>query len=228
MTDSDPDQHLGGDLFEGDPGSALAHLYRGEIHRMKFWRERLDRTTNWAVTIMAAVMTWAFTSEENPHYIILVGGVMLGVFLWIEARRYRGYDMWRSRVRTFQENVFAPALNPNQGIEHETWRQRLADDYRTPTPRITYEEAVAHRLRRVYLPLLGVLVAAWTFRVTAFHDAAWPASADVGVVPGLVVTAIVAGVFGVALLVAFRSRTWQAKGELRGDDVVPWDEDIDE
>jgi uncharacterized membrane protein len=228
MTDSDPDQHLGGDLFEGDPGSPLAHLYRGEIHRMKFWRERLDRTTNWAVTIMAAVMTWAFTSEENPHYIILVGGVMLGVFLWIEARRYRGYDMWRSRVRTLQENVFAPALNPNLGIEHGAWRERLADDYRSPTPRITYEEAFAHRLRRVYLPLLGVLVAAWAFRVTAFHDAAWPASADVGVVPGLVVTAIVAGVFAVALLVAFRSRTWQAKGELRGEDVVPWDENVDE
>jgi len=25
----------------------MAHLYRGEVHRMKFWRKRLDRTTNW-------------------------------------------------------------------------------------------------------------------------------------------------------------------------------------
>ncbi|WP_255195960.1 DUF2270 domain-containing protein [Halorarius litoreus] len=222
---TDPDQRIGSELFEGDPGSPLAHLYRGEIHRMKLWRERLDRTTNWAVTVLAAVMTWAFTSESNPHYVILVGGVMLGVFLWIEARRYRGYDMWRSRVRTLQENVFADALHPESGIEHDQWRQRLAADYRSPDMKITYEEAVAHRLRRVYLPLLGVLFAAWAFRVTAFHGATWPQSAAIGVVPGTVVTGIVAFVAAAALFIACRPRRWRAKGELHTDEVRHWDED---
>ncbi|WP_255149622.1 DUF2270 domain-containing protein [Halorarius halobius] len=220
-----PDQKLGGDMFEGDPGSPLAHLYRGEIHRMKLWRERLDRTTNWAVTVLAAVLTWAFTSEQNPHYVILVGGVMLTVFLWIEARRYRGYDMWRSRVRTLQENVFAHALDPPEGIEHGTWRERLAADYRSPDPKITYDEALAHRLRRVYLPLLGVVVGAWTFRVTAFHGADWPTSAAVGVVPGSIVTGVVALAVLGALAVACRPRRWRAKGELRSEEVVPWDDD---
>lgn len=42
---TDLDEQFASDLFEGDPGSPLAHLYRGEIHRMKLWRERLDRTT---------------------------------------------------------------------------------------------------------------------------------------------------------------------------------------
>ncbi len=35
-------REVGEGLLEEDmgPSSAMAHLYRGEIHRMKFWRER--------------------------------------------------------------------------------------------------------------------------------------------------------------------------------------------
>lgn len=78
---------------EMGPSSAMAHLYRGEIHRMKFWRERLDRTTRWAVIVVAALITWAFASPDNPHYVLLVGVVTLGIFLTMEARRYRGYEI---------------------------------------------------------------------------------------------------------------------------------------
>lgn len=55
------------------PSSALAHLYRGEVHRMKLWRERLDSTTNWAVIVVTAILTWAFSSPDNPHYLLLLG-----------------------------------------------------------------------------------------------------------------------------------------------------------
>lgn len=46
-TDSEQ-RELGAGLLKEEmgPSSATAHLYRGEIHRMKLWRERLDRTTN--------------------------------------------------------------------------------------------------------------------------------------------------------------------------------------
>lgn len=211
---TDLDEQFGSDLFEGDPGSPLAHLYRGEIHRMKLWRERLDRTTYWAVTVMAAILTWSFSSPSNPHYVVLVGMLMLGVFLGIEARRYRGYDIWRSRVRTLQENVFALALDPGRDLDRDEWRERLAEDYRDPVPKISTEEAVAHRLRRVYLPLLGVLVAAWVFRVTAFQGADWPASAAIGGVSGLAVTAVVTAALLAALVVAFRPRDWDVNDEI--------------
>lgn len=78
---------------EMGPSGSMAHLYRGEIHRMRFWRERLDRTTNWAIIILGTILTWTFSSESNPHYILLGGMVILGIFLFIEARRYRGYDI---------------------------------------------------------------------------------------------------------------------------------------
>jgi uncharacterized membrane protein len=209
--------HVGRGLLDADmgPSSALAHLYRGEIHRMKFWRERLDRTTNWAVIVIAALITWAFSSPGNPHYILLVGIATLSVFLVIEARRYRGYDIWRTRVRTLQQNVWAYGLDPTSGLVDETWRPRLADDYRTPCLKITAEEAIAHRLRRVYLPLFAVLLVAWLIRITAFADAPLPAAAAIGVVPGSIVLAGVSLFYAGACGVACRPRTWHAKGELR-------------
>ncbi|MFC7007189.1 DUF2270 domain-containing protein [Halalkalicoccus salilacus] len=38
------------------------------------------------------------------------------VFLLIESKRFRDYDIWRSRVRVLQENLFANALDPSRGV----------------------------------------------------------------------------------------------------------------
>jgi uncharacterized membrane protein len=215
------DPRVGAGLLDREmgPSSAMAHLYRGEIHRMKLWRERLDRTTNWAVLLIAAVLTWAFSSEANPHYVILVGHAAVVMFLFIEARRYRAYDVWRSRVRKLQEHVWAVGLDPNQDLEDSDWREELAEDYRTPRLQISTEEAIAHRLRRVYFPIFTVLNGAWLLRVTAFAGTDWPASAAVGTIPGTVVTAIVAMSYVGALVICCRPRTWHTRGELLDEDL---------
>lgn len=222
-TESADDAHRtvdsGRDGEAAGPDSSMAHLYRGEVHRMKLWRERLDRTTNWAVLVIAALLTWAFSSPDNPHYIVLVGVATLSVFLTIEARRYRGYDIWRTRVRLLQENLWAEYLDPESGAVDEGWRAQLAGDYRTPVLKITTEEALAHRLRRVYLPLFVVLLAAWLIRITAFSGDPWTRSAAIGVIPGVVVVGVVAAFYGGAVLVAVRPRTWHAKGELRTEEL---------
>lgn len=219
-TESDQ-RELGRGLLDEEmgPGSAMAHLYRGEIHRMKFWRERLDRTTNWAVVMISAILTWSFSRSETPHYVLLIGMATLSVFLIIEARRYRGYDIWRSRVRTLQENVFAYGLDPSAGLADPNWRANLSQDYRTPTLKITAEEAIAHRLRRVYLPLLVVLLAAWIAHVTAFDSGPWTRSAAIGVIPGEVTVVLVASFYLAAVFAAVRPRTWHARGELRSKEL---------
>ncbi len=212
---------IGTGVFEEGmaPGSALAHLYRGEIHRMTLWRERLDRTTNWGVIAIAAILTWVFSSEMNPHYLILIGMVMLGVFLSIEAHRYRGYDIWRSRVRLMQENVFSYALDKSLGLKDPDWAEKLGSDYREPAMKLTLEEAIAHRLRRVYLPLFMVLLLAWVVRITAFADESWIDAAAVGRVPGYLIMGLVAISYTGLIVIAYRPRSWRAKGELRKRDL---------
>ncbi|WP_049925221.1 DUF2270 domain-containing protein [Halopiger goleimassiliensis] len=172
-------------------GSVAAHLYRGEMERTVGWRDRLDTTTNWAVTVMSAIVAYAFSGEVS-HAVILAGIMMGTVFLFIEARRFRDYDIWRSRVRVLQENLFANALDPSQGVEHDAWRATLSEDYRDPTPKISYRGAFSHRLRRVYLPLLGATGVAWLFHLWAFSpDEPFPASAGLPGIDGSFVAAVV-------------------------------------
>lgn len=204
---------------EMGPSGSMAHLYRGEIHRMRFWRERLDRTTNWAIIVIAAILTWAFSNPTNPHYVLLIGGAILGTLLIIEARRYRGYDIWRSRYRTLQKNVFAYGLDPSQGLEDPNWRAALSADYRQPRLKITMEEAIAHRLRRVYLPLLTIVLGAWVIRTTAYAEAPWPNSAAIGPVSGVIVVALVGLSYGLAIFLAVRPRTWHAETEMMTEDI---------
>ncbi|MFC6764728.1 DUF2270 domain-containing protein [Natrinema soli] len=214
-------REIGAGLLDEEmgPSSAMAHLYRGEIHRMKFWRERLDQTTYWAIVIMSAILTWTFSSRNNPHYVLLLGVAALTAFLVIEARRYRGYDIWRGRVRTLQKNVFAYGLDPSAGLEDPAWREKLSQDYRQPVIKISTEEAVAHRLRRIYLLLFTIVLTAWLIRIAAFAGRPWPESAAVGDIPGLAVTVVVGAFYLTVVIVALRPRTWQAEDELHESDV---------
>lgn len=206
-------------------GSVMAHTYRGEMDRVSTWRQRLDQTTTWAVTVMAAILTWAFSSPDNPHYILLIGIVVVASFLGIEARRYRDYDVFRSRVRMIQENLIANALDPTEGVEHRDWRVKLSQDYRTPTVKISLLEAFRNRIRRVYLALLGVLLAAWVVRITAFSPRTdWVSSAAIERIPGAVVVVAVVAFYAALLALAFWPMERHAMGEFRTEDSDDWKE----
>lgn len=215
------DQEPPGDAYSGDSNSTggvppfLLDLYRGELDRVTTWRGRLDQTINWAVTIMAAVLTWVFSSPDNPHYLLLIGMLTVVMFHVVETRRYLAYDVFRARVRLIEEDVFAAALDPTEGVEHENWRTELGADLRRPALKTSFAEASARRLRRVYLPLLVVLLAAWVTRITVFTPDEGPlASAAVVGVPGIVVVATVALAYLAAIGFAYWPRERQAKGEL--------------
>ena len=229
MTDFDPEapdeREIGREMVEQSTGlgSVMAHTYRGELDRETTWRQRLDQTTTWAVMLVAAILTWAFSSTNNPHYILLIGIVTVAIFLGIEARRYRDYDVYRSRVRMIQENLIANALDPSQGIEHRDWRAELSEDYRTPTLKVPFTEALANRLQRVYLAVLGVLFIAWLFRITAFAPGQnWLTTAAIATVPGAVVVGVVIAFYVAILAIAFWPRERRAKGEFREGDSDEW------
>ncbi|EMA58446.1 hypothetical protein C470_12243 [Halorubrum distributum JCM 13561] len=201
--------------------SLIAHTYRGELGRTSSWRTRIDRTTNWAVVVTASLLTWTFSNESRPHYVLLIGLVMLSVFLGIETRRYRAFDVWRSRVRLLEENVFANALDP-EGVEQSNWRQLLSEDLREPTIKMPSVEAVSRRLRRVYAPLFSVLIAAWIVRLTVFtpSGSGVVATAAVGAIPGALVLAIVACFYLVVLALTLRRAPRRAKGEMQSAESV--------
>jgi uncharacterized membrane protein len=84
---------------------------------------------------------------------------------------------------------------------------------------MSFAEAYARRLRRVYLPLLLVLLAAWVVRLTAFGSGAGAvAAAAVPGVSGRVVVLAVGCCYAAAILLAAWPRERRATGELREDD----------
>jgi uncharacterized membrane protein len=194
---------LRGDAADGpDPATPdelnelVADFYRAEMDRVTTWRTRLDQTTNWAVVVMATVLTWAFSSPDNPHYVLLVGVLAVTAFLHIEARRYQEYDVWRDRLRTLQEDLYTGVFERGradfwQDESDMSWRRSLAASLRDPSVSIPYRLALRHRLRRVYFYLLTILIVAWVVRITVFVPGTWSEEvAGVGVPAEVVVVGV--------------------------------------
>src|SRR5689334_17632297 len=157
-----PSVHL---LTPTEFNTAMVHLYRGEVGRANTWRTRLDGTTNWAVLTTGATLSFAFSSAENTHIMILVNSLLIMYFLYIEARRYRFYDLWRSRIRLMETEFFAEMLTPTTESDVNRWRELLARDLHRPHFTISIWQALGRRLRRNYLWIFAVLVLSWLVKV---------------------------------------------------------------
>jgi uncharacterized membrane protein len=186
--------------------TAMIHFYRGEVQRSNTWRNRLDTTTNWAVLTAGATLSFVFSSPSNPHFVIPINSILVAIFLLMEARRYRYYEIWSSRVRVIETGYFAQLLAPESVPPDEGWAEHLAADLLTPHFTITEWEAVGRRLRRNYLWIFALLALCWNLKVYLHPDG--PASdfkvfisrATVGIVPGLLVF-VVGIIFNVAITV---------------------------
>jgi uncharacterized membrane protein len=132
----------------------------------------------------------------------------------VDTRRYLIYDVWRSRVRILEEDVIAAALDRRGGVEHDDWRRELGEDFRRPARKTPFVEGYARRLRRVYLPLLLVLLAAWVARITVFARETGPLdAAAIVMIPGWAVVGTVGFVYLAGAALAFWPRQRQAMGE---------------
>jgi uncharacterized membrane protein len=145
--------------------TAMVHLYRGEVGRANTWRMRLDGTTNWAVLTTGATLSFAFSSDKNTHVMILINSLLIMFFMYIEARRYRFYDLWRSRVRLMETEFFAEMLTPASQEALENWRQVLAEDLLRPRFSVSMWEALGRRLRRIYIWIFAVLAISWFVKI---------------------------------------------------------------
>ena len=200
--------------------AAMIHFYRGEIQRSNTWRNRLDTTTNWAVLGAAGALSIAFSSPSSPHFVIPINSVLVAIFLMMEARRYRYYEIWSSRVRVLETGYFAQLLAPDGVMPEEAWAKHLAADLITPHFTISTLEAVGRRLRRNYLWLFALLALSWNLKVylhplPARDFAVFIDRATVGVVPGWFVF-VVGFVFNsvVAIFAIGTLRLREATGEI--------------
>jgi uncharacterized membrane protein len=201
--------------------TVFAHFHRAEIARMAGWRDRIDRTTNWAITLVAAMLSVSL-STSNAHHSVLMFAMVLAFFLlMIESRRYRFFDVYRSRVRRLERNYYAKLFDPDVKME-EDWQRIMAADLTAPTFVMSMQEAVSRRLRRNYIWIFLILLGAWALKVTfpsfsgespaalTFHD--WIGNAGVGHVSGWIISSTILVFYSWIIVATLRSHSRQ--GEL--------------
>lgn len=146
--------------------NAVIHYYRGEMGRMTSWRDRIDRTTNWAITVVAALLSVSLSTPTSHHGVILFAMLLVSLLLLIEARRYRFFDVYRSRVRQLERYYFAQVMSPHAELNRD-WANAIAQSLRRPVFFISYREAMFRRIRRNYSWMYLILLLAWGLKISS-------------------------------------------------------------
>jgi uncharacterized membrane protein len=158
-------------LRSGEFVTAMVHFFRAEVSRANVWRQRLDTTTNWAVVSTGATLSIAFSQPDIHHGIIILNTLLVMWFLFIEARRYRYYELWSYRVRLMETDFYAAMLVPPFHPSPE-WAESLAENLLAPSFPISMWEAFGRRLRRNYFWIFLILYASWVAKIWLFPEPA--------------------------------------------------------
>ncbi|MGY8681695.1 DUF2270 domain-containing protein [Bradyrhizobium sp. UFLA05-153] len=171
---------------------AIAHLYRGEIYRSTIWRTRLDNTTNWSIVTLGIALSSTFSSKEASALPLILIGMLLAVFLGLEARRYRYFNVWRARARFLETHWYVPILSGKREDDDAGWRNILAEDYLHPRHHISFVRAAGRRVRRTYIWIIVIQTSAYIGKLAihpemAAHLNEFMERAAIGPIPGWVV-----------------------------------------
>ena len=144
--------------------NTLAHFHRAEIGRMAGWRDRIDLTSNWAITVVAAMLSLSLSTPTAHHGVLLFAMLLVLLLLFIEARRYRFFDVYRARVRQLERHYFSRIFAPG-GEVNSDWARLLGQGLLQPRFLMTHQAAVSRRLRRNYSWMLAILLLAWALKI---------------------------------------------------------------
>lgn len=220
--DSGPQQvwtYRGYKLRSSEFTTAMVHQFRAEVHRSNVWRQRLDTTTNWAVVTTAAVISIAFSDDQAPHVVIILNLLLVTLFLSIESRRYRYFELWSYRIRLMETDFFAAMLVPPFHPSAD-WAESLAENLLHPHFPISYTEALGRRLRRNYLWIYAIIYLAWSAKLwlqptTAINLAHVVRRAGIGSLSGGLVMGFMVGMgIFLVLFALITIRLQQASGEV--------------
>ena len=144
---------------------ALAHLYRGEVYRSTIWRTRLDNTTNWSVVTLGIALSVTYANPQASPLPLLLVGILITMFLILESRRYRFFNVWRARCRWIETNFYAPMLFRSTLPDPGEWQDVLARDYLTPQYHIGFWRAMGRRVRRNYMWIFSFQAIAYVGKI---------------------------------------------------------------
>jgi uncharacterized membrane protein len=208
----------------------IAHYYRAEMGRMSGWRDRIDRTTNWAITVAGAMLSVSLSTPTSHHGVLLFAMVLVLLLLVIESRRYRFFDVYRARVRRLERQYYARIFSRADEGRDTEWMRELSDDLKKPVFLMSRGLAFSRRLRRNYIWMFLILLIAWLIKIStprlmpdgtpghfahSFYE--WTSGAAIGPVAGWTIVVAVAAFYSWIIYAALRGHA--SEGELAIGDV---------
>lgn len=197
-------QFRGYQMKPAEFNSAMVHFYRGEVQRANTWRNRLDTTTNWAIITAGTAISFSLSDPTHHHGILLLNIALTFIFLFIEARRYRYFELWSYRIRLLETDFFAAMLVPPFHPSAD-WAETMASSLLRPKFPISVWEALGRRFRRNYFAIFAAMIAVWLFKNYTQPTAASTLEefidrARIGAIPGEIVFGSVI-LFSIAMIV---------------------------
>lgn len=177
------------------------------MDRATTWRMRIDNPTNWAIVSCGTTVSFVLSDDSHSHAVLLLVMLFAIMFLAIEARRTRYYDLWSSWLRLLETEYLAPILQDNCVTADDTWQQLIVRDLGYPHFKATYWGMVQRRLRDHYMAIYLFLLLSWLLKLlqpptdlTACASDTFVCHATVGPIPGAIVIGGV-GCFYLALMI---------------------------
>jgi uncharacterized membrane protein len=147
------------------PVAATVHIYRGLMDQATTWRIRIDNPTNWAILSSGTTVSFVLSDQTRSHAVLLLNMVFTIMFLSVEARRTRYYDLWSSWVRLLETEYFAPILQDNAVTVNDTWQELIVRDLGYPHFKTTFWQMVGRRLRDNYMAIYLFLLLSWLVKL---------------------------------------------------------------
>ena len=176
------------------PVAATVHIYRGLMDRAATWRLRIDNPTNWAIITCGTSVSFTLSDETHSHAVLLLIMLFTLMFVIVEARRTRYYDLWSSWLRLLETEYLAPILQDNCVTASDTWQELLVRDLGYPHFKATFWRMVQRRLRDHYMAIYSFLLLSWLLKLllhpissAACANASFVCHATLGPIPGSIV-----------------------------------------
>jgi uncharacterized membrane protein len=117
--------------------------------------------------LSATALSFVFSDKSSErHVLIPIISLFCTFFLLIEARRYRFYDIWRTRARMIEINFYRPMLDGSTS-QMPDWAETLSHDLDWPHFHMPWWEAVGRRLQRNYQWIYMILFGSWILVLTS-------------------------------------------------------------
>lgn len=154
-------------LIDAENKQVVAHLYRGEMNRLTVYRQRLDTTTNWAITLESAILV-IYTDRRIEFYFIFFPLIILLFLSFLEARRYRYFFTSAKRVQHLEVEYFGKQIFNKQP---STEIRLLIDNLMDVELWISLKQAWTIRFYRNYIWLyyISLVIMTYKYMTIEFH-----------------------------------------------------------